>query len=333
MIRPVAVAAIGLLCVGVLAAQAPQAPLPVPQQPTPTFRAGTDIVQLDVSVLDKDRQPVRGLTAADFTVLENGKPRPVVAFSAVDVPDVVRTAAPWMHDLASDVSTNDASARRIVVIVLDDAYMPFEPGVMTFAKQIGHAVVDQLGPDDLAAVTFTMSGRRQDVTTDRQRLNAAIDTLVPHPGLPQYPGIPPGAAYPSSPPLGAMGRDPLVPCAMRDRNRGIASCVMDTLIRVGTALRDAPAGRKSLVYISAGIPMDFTTASNSVGDDTLGLQELLRAMQQANISIYAFDPTGLTTEGLFGPRFDTLRIFSEQTGGRAVMATNQPWEQVPQVFR
>ena len=46
-----------------------------PVQP-PTFRTGVDAVQLDVSVLDKDRRPVRGLTAADFTVLENSKPRP-----------------------------------------------------------------------------------------------------------------------------------------------------------------------------------------------------------------------------------------------------------------
>ena len=40
---------------------------PPPTQ-SPTFRAGVDVVQLDVSVLDKNRRPVRGLTAADFTL-------------------------------------------------------------------------------------------------------------------------------------------------------------------------------------------------------------------------------------------------------------------------
>ena len=49
-----------------------------------TFRTGVDIVQVDVSVLDRDRRPVRGLAAADFTILEDGQERPVVAFSAVD---------------------------------------------------------------------------------------------------------------------------------------------------------------------------------------------------------------------------------------------------------
>src|SRR5204862_1031847 len=64
-------------------------------QPQSTFRSGIDIVRLDVSVLDKERMPVRGLTAADFTVLEDGKPQPIVAFDAVDVPDRVRTGAAW----------------------------------------------------------------------------------------------------------------------------------------------------------------------------------------------------------------------------------------------
>ena len=55
------------------------------QAPQVTFRAGVDLVDVEVSVLDKNRLPVRGLTANDFTVLEEGSPRPVVAFTAVDL--------------------------------------------------------------------------------------------------------------------------------------------------------------------------------------------------------------------------------------------------------
>ena len=51
------------------------------QQPQNAFRAGVDVVQLDVSVLDRDRRPVKNLTAADFTVFENGKPQPVGSVS------------------------------------------------------------------------------------------------------------------------------------------------------------------------------------------------------------------------------------------------------------
>ena len=67
-------AAVGLAGLVVASAQEPGTP---GQQPT--FRAGVDVIRLDVSVLDKNSRPVHGLTMADFTVLENGKPQKLVA--------------------------------------------------------------------------------------------------------------------------------------------------------------------------------------------------------------------------------------------------------------
>src|SRR5713101_3902306 len=169
-----AAAWIGCLILGLRAQSGPS------QQPPPIFRADVDVIQLDVSVLDKNRRPVKGLAASDFTILEDGRAQPIVAFAAVDIPDPIEPPAAWMRDVPSDVSTNNLAVRRVIVIVLDDAHMPFDPNVSTFAKQIARSVVDRLGPNDLAAVAFTDTGRRQNVTNDRQRLRAAIDSLVPH---------------------------------------------------------------------------------------------------------------------------------------------------------
>src|SRR6187200_114039 len=87
----------------------------------PQFRAGVELIQLDVSVLDRDRRPVRGLTAVDFTVLVDGQVRPVSAFKSVEL---TRPAAPpgalWMKDVAPDVVTNARPAGRVVAIVIDD---------------------------------------------------------------------------------------------------------------------------------------------------------------------------------------------------------------------
>jgi hypothetical protein len=70
-----------------LMGQEPQGRRPSETRPArPTFRAGVNLVQLDVSVLDADRRPVRGLTATDFTVFEEGTPREIVAFTPVDLP-------------------------------------------------------------------------------------------------------------------------------------------------------------------------------------------------------------------------------------------------------
>jgi VWFA-related protein len=47
----------------------------------PMFRSGQNLILVDVSVRDKKGQPVDGLTAADFDVLENGKSQEVVTFA------------------------------------------------------------------------------------------------------------------------------------------------------------------------------------------------------------------------------------------------------------
>lgn len=121
------------------------------QSPDPpqSFRTGVDLVRLDVSVLDKNRQPIHGLRAEDFTVLEDGKPQPVVAFAAVDIPSPPPVAAEWMRQIGSDVTTNQLDLRRIVVIVMDDGMTSPDDGVPNAAKQIARGVIDRLGPKAL----------------------------------------------------------------------------------------------------------------------------------------------------------------------------------------
>jgi hypothetical protein len=145
-------AAIGsvVLCAAVLvlASAAPsrsQAQAP-PQNP-PAFRAGVNLVELEVSVLDRDGTPVTGLSAGDFTVLDNGERRPVAAFSAVELPEVEPTSASWMQSTSPDVASNQLAARRLVVLVF--AVKPSPD-----ALRVGHAIVDHLGPADLASVMF-----------------------------------------------------------------------------------------------------------------------------------------------------------------------------------
>jgi hypothetical protein len=91
------------------------------QAPQPAFRGGTDLVQVDVSVLDGKRRPVRGLGVADFTLLVDGQPREIQAFTEVNLPDRVSPgAAPWLRDVPSDVVSNQAGDEegRLVLIVL-----------------------------------------------------------------------------------------------------------------------------------------------------------------------------------------------------------------------
>ena len=89
------VSAAALLGVTALTASQPQAPAQAP-----AFRSGIDLVHLDVSVLDRNRRPVRGLIPADFTILENGKPQELAAFKAVEAA-AAAPPVPWIRDVPS----------------------------------------------------------------------------------------------------------------------------------------------------------------------------------------------------------------------------------------
>ena len=101
------------------------------------FRAGVDVVRVDVSVLDRDRRPVRGLAAGDFEIFENGKPRPILALASVDVPaPLVKSpsAGGWMPEVAPDVADNQSRDVRRIAIVMDDA--------MTTHREIRFVVIE-----------------------------------------------------------------------------------------------------------------------------------------------------------------------------------------------
>jgi VWFA-related protein len=320
--RRVAVTLVGVSVAACLAIVAARAQSPAQQ---PTFRNRVDVVRLDVAVVDKERHPVRGLTAADFTVLEDGKPARIVDVVPVELPKSVTPATPWLREIAPDVATNTTDVRRLVVILFDDANTggnysktsgPFrDPWIGTAGKDIARAVVDGLGPNDQAAVNQTFMGRRQNFTSDRAKLHKAIDSYVPQAG---------GRA---GPPLG---------CSFR----GVAGCVLDAFEQVAGALPETPPMRKAIVYISQGgglygFNADYLSRSSAradfASDQLATMQAVFKKLQQANTSIYAFSPGGLQVVSNQWTN-DNLRMLADNTGGRAVVDTNAPWEGVPSVL-
>jgi VWFA-related protein len=297
---------IAALAIVVTVVALPQGQAPPANQQPPTFRTGIDVVQLDVTVLDNDRHPVKGLTAEDFTILDKGKPQPIVAFSPVDVPAPVAHLAPWMREAPLDVVSN-AENRRLVAIVMDDAYAKFEPDVTKRAKQIARNAVDQLGPGDLAAVVFTFLGRAQNFTADRSQLVQAIESYSPKM-------------------TGSMG----VPAICDVRHR---SCDVEALATVASTLVSAPPGRKILILISGGRAFTFgqigEPSSRSEGAD---LMRLFSDLQRANVTVYAYDAHGLEVDGSMVAK-ESLYSFAESTGGHAVAFTNDPASSVADAFR
>lgn len=297
-----------------------------PTDQTPTFRVRTDVVQLDVLVLDRQGQPVQGLTAGDFTVLEDGRAQPIVAFAAVDVPTWTPGTAVWSREVAPDVLSNRIDARRAVVIVMDDfTRTPAADPMIPLARSIATAAIDGLGPTDLAAVVHVLNrDRGQEFTLDRTRLRAAVDRFVPS-----------GETLPESPFAASKASRGLQTPSLLPLPRGSCyqkDCVAEALRTVGETLGAWPGVRKTVVLISAG--RQPGEVAEGLSDSNLALANertrMFAALQHANVNVYQFDPHGLQTPP---QTFSDFGTFAESTGGRAITNTNAPAKFVPQMFR
>ena len=86
----------------------------------PTFRAGTSIVSVLATVLDKDGRLVPDLVQADFTLLDNGKPQELVFFQN----DVQPFTAVVMMDFSFSMNANlkllKAAAEQFILRLLPD---------------------------------------------------------------------------------------------------------------------------------------------------------------------------------------------------------------------
>ena len=69
-----------------LTGQAPQGTPPAPSQQSPSFRAGIDVVSLNVTVTDSTARYVADLEAEDFSIFEDGVKQDVMLFSRTNLP-------------------------------------------------------------------------------------------------------------------------------------------------------------------------------------------------------------------------------------------------------
>jgi VWFA-related protein len=151
-------AVIATLCVLVTASLAARGPGEQLDQSHGTFRASVDVVTIQASVRDTRGRPVRGLTAGDFEVRDNGQLRPMLSLRA---------------DLRSPIS--------LAVLVDMSGSMRVGPkGVL--ARQAFDAILSQLrvSGDELGLFTFDSAlHERQAFTRDLASVRGALSDLEP----------------------------------------------------------------------------------------------------------------------------------------------------------
>jgi hypothetical protein len=175
----------------------------------------------------------------------------------------------------------------------------------------------------MAAVVFTIDRRHvQGFTLDRERLLSAIDAFQP------------------------AGGDAGLPYA-------VAS--IETLGRLTDLLASVPDRRKTVLWVSIGLPMDPAQAGDRgtpSGEIFARLTRLLRQAQRASVNIYAVDPGGLDGllfrmkqrqrlqildssyyENLARHYRSFLQTIADNTGGHAFVNTNEFDSRVDQILR
>jgi VWFA-related protein len=310
---------IGALCLsGQTGAQQSQ-----PQRP-PIFRAGIDIVQIDVTVLGRDGRPMHGLQREDFTLLEDGEPQPILGFGEVNIPDAADGPA-WLRDGVPDVRT--AMDGRVFVFFLDDYTTPDDlktKARIETVKRIANEVIDRMGPTDVAAVVCVFEKRcAQDFTNNRGLLKAAVARFFPK----QFPL---GFSYDWS-----------------RHSAGDAGKVLQNLT-------ERAGRRKAIIYVSAREPnrpeIWPPPVMNGLEANVSG-QQMIRTFEdamRARVTVYTLNTAGLLplgedSTGLSlsdgsshgGKQEFVVRPYSlsGETGGFSVRSPAQFVEGVAQIFR
>ena len=277
---------------------------PIASQP-PQFRSGIELVEVDVSVLDKDRRPVRGLTKFDFMVLEDGRPQEIVSAVEINVPEPLETPAAWMREVAPDVKANLASSNRLM-LVLDDAQVRMQPAMNQAVKEIGRA--SSIGWDRPTSHRSCSRGTTR--PRSRSQRTAAVCSR-------QSKGSGPASA-------GAAAAAILRPTTFQV----VAADPQST----AESMAEADQRRKAVIYVSPGVP-------GAAAKFKLELDAILREAQRTNVNIYSIDPSGLggldnedrTVAGIPADSFQTpgtaandfLHILASNTGGLAIVNRNE----------
>lgn len=227
-------------------------PAAPPQQPTPRFRAETNLVRVDVYAT-KDGAAVQDLTADDFEVYEDNAPQQVDSFEHI----VVRAGGPQEErsEPTSVTAANQLAAdprRRVFVVYLDIEHVSYE-GSHKIKEPLIDLLTRVMGPDDLVGVmTPVMSpsqitfGRRTRVIEDGLRNNwiwGRRESIIPDEREALYQScFPPAGANDTNPSQLAQA------LTKRRRERMVLDSLYD-LVRHMAAIRE---GRTAVIAVTDG---------------------------------------------------------------------------------
>jgi VWFA-related protein len=300
--------------------------------PTVTIKSSVRLVQVDVIAKDKHGNPIPGLEAKDFTLLDDGKPQKISHLSierAESATGVEKAASGSTHDPTPTAFSNSHPENAVPTVILFDVLNTavedqpaMKKGLLQSLNGIkeGTPVALLILGDDLTVVS--------DFTTSTISLTKAAGNGL---GL-RAEGFGPAIIARKT---GNPKRDSLILKAtsqafrVEDRERMVRTLAALNLI----CQQLAPMrGRKSLIWVAGGL---------SASGQSTEVEDAIDKLNDANVAVYTIDArgvlldSGLTAEAdtnnLTAPlqeereltRGDVLAVMANSTGGVGYYNTNR----------
>lgn len=148
-----------------------------PPQP---FRTATELVEVDVRVLDRDGRFVTTLTADDFELMENGAPRPIDVLYLVSGGNAVVVSSPSAADSTASNVPHTGVSHQTWIFVFDVTHL--SPAGLTRTRDAVRAFIgDKFRDGDLGGVVGERGMVNNGLTSSREELEQAV-TAVRLPG-------------------------------------------------------------------------------------------------------------------------------------------------------
>jgi VWFA-related protein len=154
---------------------ATQDPAPAAQPPQ-TFKSAVDLVPVDVNVIDGSGRPIADLTAQDFSLKVDGKPRRIATAQFI----AVTRGGERAPIEPSDYSSNPASAgARLIMLAIDQGNIGASRG--KYAIDAARRFIGRLSPDDrVGLVTIPGAGPQIEFTSNHAIVQTLLDSVVGH---------------------------------------------------------------------------------------------------------------------------------------------------------
>ena len=297
-----------------------QTPSPAKTPPRPdtdVVKISTNLIQLDVTVVDAKGKVVKDLRPEEIEVYENGEKQKVTNFSFVSatrtVEKEVESSSKKRTEPAMPVPTAPLRAeqiRRTLALVVDDLSLSFESAYYT-RRALKKYVDEQMQDGDLVAIIRTGAGigALQQFTSDKTMLYAAIERVKWNPSgngklsafAPKEPSFADrvrasgGELNPDEPGNLSAGDG-----AYEDFQTSTYSTgTLGALRYIVEGMSELP-GRKSVILFSEGwliFERDEHGFTKS-GNVTSFLRKLVEDANRASVVFYTIDARGLAITGI-----------------------------------